>query len=238
MESALMWHLYIRTCCYRSAESVKREGTYMKWSYHLAGFLQDTLMTRETAERKPIETTFITRGNPQLLSQKKLAVFASNATPDLNYLEITGVFNALKTLPIALAGGWHSFMEKVLFTTIEKSDQANYVYYLARDLNSYPFNYQQQEMMRAGKLLVIGRESSQRRINRHSSRWRNKLIFEQTDGVLFLYIRPEGLLHGCFEKLILHGEQVFVLDIPENHRFLCSDAIPVNRENLTDTILL
>jgi len=209
----------------------------MKLSYNLGTFFSNTYYTKEKAVDDPVDGTFITRGNAELLCQKKLAVFASNAVHNLNYLEIVQLFNSLKQQNIALAGGWHSFIEKVLFMTAEKRDSANYLYYVAKDLNNYRFNAQQQQLIEAKKLLMIGRDSTQKRISRNSSRWRNELIFSQMDAVLFIYIRPEGKLHACFERLLEIGMRVLVLDIPENKPFLVSGVAVVNRDNVGETVI-
>jgi hypothetical protein len=208
--------------------------------YTMDMLLERRLCARETqgTDAEAFVNTFITRGNAELLSQKKLAVFATNAVQNLEQHQFAELFGCLKSLPLALTGGWHSFLEKILFNSATVNDHANYIYYLARDLNSYHFSEQQLRLMEADKLLVIARQSAQKRINRHTAGWRNRLIYSQMNGILFLYIRPEGILHACFEQLLKEGHRIFILDIPENRRFICEDTVPVQTENAAELLIL
>ena len=210
----------------------------MKLSYNLGKLLTDRYIARDGQDKEPLNGTFITHGNAELLSQKKLAVFASHSSPEMNFLEIVKLFNCLKNQKIALAGGWHSSLERSLFMTADQSDKANYLYYVAKDLNSYRFNKQQQMLIEAEKLLMIGHDKPKHRIDKISSKWRNQLILSQMDTVLFIYIRPEGFLHSCFEQLLSDGNRIFIFDIPENKPFIVSGVIPLNRENMKEVLFL
>lgn len=200
--------------------------------------LERHLHIREDEESDGMVNTFVTRGNAELLSQKKLAIFASNGIQSANENHFVDFFERLKTLPLALASGWHSFLEKILFNTASDTDCANYIYYLGRDLNTYRFSEHQLALMQADKLLVIARDSAQKRISKHSAGWRNRLIFSQMSGILFLYIRPEGILHNSFEQLRTQGSRIFLLDIPENRHFICRDVVPVHMDTVSELLVL
>ncbi|APF20640.1 hypothetical protein Calab_1233 [Caldithrix abyssi DSM 13497] len=179
---------------------------------------------------------FHTRGNIELLSQTKVAVFASRESPAELSPAAIDLFNKLLHLPISLAGGWQSPLEKTLLKLFRPDVQANLIHYHARELNELSLTEQQSLLLGEQKLLMIAPETAGKRANQSLVRKRDALIFSHCQKVLFFYIHPQGRLEAYFNQLQQSGHSIYLFDHPLNERFVSSHVVLLNGENL-ETIL-
>ncbi len=175
---------------------------------------------------------FITRGNIEILNQRKIAIFSSKLTPKELYTSIESIFQKLRNQNIAIASGWQAPLEKNLFKKIDHGDKANYIYYLAKDLNQKKFDKMEDDLVAQNKLLFLSPNLQKNRITKSLVTERDELLFSQNNKVLFFYISDGGRLEGYFNKLSEQHYQIYILDHPLNQRFFTKDVIPVDEENI------
>jgi hypothetical protein len=175
---------------------------------------------------------FTTRGNIELLSQNKIALFASRKTPETMLPDIFDFFDQLRELPIGLSGGWHSPAEKRLFKRMDVAQTANVLHYFARELNSIKPTAFQEQLLTKKKLLMIAPETKSKRANKTLVRQRDLLLLSQNKKVCFLHISRGGRLENYFNQLLEMKHSVFILEHPLNEAFYCNDAVTLNTQNL------
>ncbi|NOX89996.1 MAG: hypothetical protein GXO77_13330 [Calditrichaeota bacterium] len=175
---------------------------------------------------------FTSRGNIELLSQKKIALFASREVPREIYGSAVDFFNVLIDLPICIAGGWQSPLEKTLYKHIKPAQKANIIHYFAREINGVRLTQIQQHLLNEKKLLMIAPETTSLRPSQNLIKKRDELIFSQTKQICFLYIRPGGRLESYFNLLDQTSHSVYFLDHPLNRIFLTSNVVELNPENI------
>ena len=181
---------------------------------------------------------FQTLGNVELLSQKKLSVFASKNTPDeLKQLTIN-LFEKISKLPIALAGGWQSPLEKSIYQRFDINCTANIIHYIAKDINQFMPTEQQQYLIDQNKLLVVSPEIKEIRASSAAVDKRDRLIFSQNKNIFFLYIELGGRLDKYFRELSQLNYQLYVLDHPLNENYFHDDIIRINKDSVNSIVLL
>lgn len=180
---------------------------------------------------------FHSRGNIELLSQNKLAVFASRETPEELFEPAQTFFRELLRLPISLAGGWQSALEKELLTLFSPQVTANLIQYFAREINHLKLEDWQQALLNENKLLIISPETNQKRPNKSLVSKRDALIFSHCQKVLFFYVQPDGRLQAYFDQLLKSKHQLFLFKHPANRRLLSSDVVYLNSDNLEPLLI-
>lgn len=174
---------------------------------------------------------FETLGNVELLSQQKIALFASRSAPPEIYEPALMLFRELGRLPLTLAGGWHAPLEKFLFKHSKAQEIANYIYYLSTNINQFKANDRQKELLQSDKLLVISPLLKEKQASRPSVKKRDELIFRQVNKILFLYMQPGGRLETYFRQLSEQDYQLYLLDDPLNQSFQHKDVITLSADN-------
>lgn len=180
---------------------------------------------------------FHSRGNIELLSQNKVAVFASRNTPDSLTPALKDLFARLLNLPLSLAGGWQSPVEKQLLKLFNPNVKANLIQYFAREINDLKLAPWQTALLQEQKLLIISPETNSKRPTRGLVSKRDTLIFSHCKKVIFLYIEPGGRLQAYFDQLLQGGHAIFLFEHPLNERFISSDVVFLNEDN-SETLLL
>ena len=175
---------------------------------------------------------FQSRGNIELLSQRKLAVFASQNTPDRIYREAEKLFSALQRLPLSLAGGWQAPLERRLYARADVQQAANYIHYLAKDINEFQPNDLQNRLLQENKLLVLAPEIRAKRASRSLVKQRDALLFSQIDSILFLYISPGGRLDTYLRQLSSPKNKLYILNHPLNQSYFGEDILAIDAENV------
>ncbi len=184
------------------------------------------------SEKTANEQIFHSLGNIELLSQKKLALFSSKETPEPIFQSALELFTALQQQKICLAGGWQSPLEKWLFSHFTPEQNANCIYYLARDVNQFPLSPIHRQLLDHEKLLFIAPPTSSARPSKHLVQKRDALIFSQCRHICFLYINPGGRLQHYLDALVTSNHLIYILDHPLNRPFLTSDFVPLNALNI------
>jgi len=180
---------------------------------------------------------FQTLGNVELLSQKKIAVFASkNAPEELKQLK-DKVFDRFLHMPIALAGGWQSPLEKLVYHQFNNKCESNIIHYIAKDINKFKPTRKQQDLIDQNKLLIVSPELKEIRANISAVDKRDRLIFSQNKNILFLYIEPKGRLEKYFKELSQLNYQLYILDHPRNEALFYDDIILINQDSVESLIL-
>ncbi len=180
--------------------------------------------------------TFETSGNVELLSQQKIALYASKDAPKALYPQALRTFQKLSQMPVSVAGGWQAPLEKYLFRNISMKAKANYIFYLARNINYVQPNEKQQRLLETGKLLFISTGTKQQRISQNTTKERDALLFAQIKKIFFLYINRGGRLERYFNQLSELRYQLFVLDHSLNAEFITEDVIAVSEDNVAELI--
>lgn len=176
-------------------------------------------------------TVFETLGNVELLSQTKVALFASKTAPAELCGQAREVFRTLLRMPITLAGGWQAPLEKSLFNMVEDRFNANVIYYLGRNINEFKPSAVQQLLITENKLLVIAPVLRAKRTSQYAIRKRDALIFSQVKKILFLYIQKGGQLEKYYRQLSALNYQLYLLDHQLNQSFNDEDLVFVNPDN-------
>ncbi len=177
-------------------------------------------------------TLFETLGNAELLTQNRVAVFSSQSVPKKIEPDATRLFHELTNLPVAIAGGWQAPLENKLFRAEARLNaKANFIHYLAKDINTFQPNELQQKLLDAGKLLIIAPGLNQTRPTKKQVNQRDNLLFSQINKILFLYISKGGRLENYLNTLSGHNYQIFILDHPANQNCFPDDVVRINTDN-------
>ena len=181
---------------------------------------------------------FQTLGNVELLSQKKIAIFASKNVPEELVQKKYSVFDELLKSPIALAGGWQSSLEKSIYQRFDINCTANIIHYIAKDINKFKPTELQQDLIDQNKLLVVSPELKEIRASSAAVDKRDWLIFSQNKNIFFLYIELGGRLDKYFRELSQLNYQLYVLDHPLNENYFHDDIIRINKDSVNSIVLL
>lgn len=177
-------------------------------------------------------TQFESKGNIELLSQSKLAVFTSKNTPREISESAQRLFLSLCKLKISLAGGWQAPLEKQLLNLTYAGMPANIIYYSAKDLGQIKQNQKLAALDNEHKLLIVSAKSRTNRVSKNDINKRDTLLFNQVEKVLFMYIAHGGRLEKYYNQLLQKDFPVYVLEHDLNRSFLNNGAIALSRDNL------
>ena len=176
------------------------------------------------------------KGSIELLSQRKLAVFASRNAPREIYKSAEELFKALQKLYLSLAGGWQAPLERRLFESADPHQPANYIYYLAKDINAFRPTPLQQRILDENKLLMLSPEIKAKRTSQSLVKQRDALLFSQIDSVLFIYIHPGGRLEGYLHQLSERKNKLYILNHPLNQPYFGEDILPLDVDNAEEVL--
>ncbi len=174
---------------------------------------------------------FETRGNVELLSANRFALFASQSTTNDLIHHSKEVFSALKQSPFCAVGGWQAKAEKQILSFLNKKTNAAIIHYLAKDLNRFIPNASQQNYLEENRLLFVAPPLNRPRPSRKEITLRDQLLFSQTRKIFFLYVRPGGRLETYLKFLNVNDYTLFILDHPKNKPFFDSGLIKINPDN-------
>jgi hypothetical protein len=175
---------------------------------------------------------FMTRGNIEILNQKKVALFTSRDTPQDLFPHIEALFNILRKMGAAVAGGWQAPFEKKMYKDIRPTDKSNYIYYLAKDINQLRLSQSEENLVNNAKLLFVAPNFKGKRISKSLVTARDELLFAQNNKILFFYISRGGRLEEYYKQLNPQVFQIYILDHPVNRHFFANDVTAVNEDNI------
>ena len=176
-------------------------------------------------------------GNKNLLNHKPIAVFCSREIPLSIYHTANETFAELLKLPVALAGGWQSALEKRVLKNYSEDSQANIIYFLAKGINRFNTPKYLTSLMNSGRLLVVSPFLDEKRIEKRFVAARDELLLSLIQRFLFLYINPEGSLKNIFTRCVNQGRQVYILEHQVNSAYLRDGVTSVNRNNMREVLL-
>ena len=179
---------------------------------------------------------FETRGNIELLSQKNLAVFASRTTPDEIFDSAEELFNKLLYKQLAVCSGWQAPLEKRLLKKFNAMQNANLVFYTAKDIAAVNLDNSLEKMEQAGKLLIISSCARGERASAATVNKRDRLILQQVKRLLFLFIQPGGRLEQYFKNYNTPGYSLYLLDHPLNQPFMMENIVAINSDSIPDDL--
>ena len=186
----------------------------------------------------PILSKFKSRGNIELLSRKRVALFASRKTPAEIYPAASGLFHVICNLPLCLGGGWQAPLERKLLKLLPGIPRAGLIYYSATDIGERVLNPKLQKIFDAEKLLLLCAEAAPGRASRSAVDKRDQLLFSQITRIIFFHIAPKGRLESVFNTLLHNNNTPFVLDHPLNEPFLNAGGLAINEDNAQDLLLI
>jgi len=179
-----------------------------------------------------ILSQFETRGNIELLSQNRIAVFASKETAQQLFTPSYELFKKLIQNPVSIASGWHAPLEKDLLDLCTARMPANIIYYSAKDIGQIKQSPLLTALEKEQKLLVVSAQSKQARASKTGVDKRDELLLSQIKKVLFFYIAPGGRLEEYFNMLLKGDYEIFLFEHKLNKIFYNSGCTLINEDNL------
>lgn len=176
-------------------------------------------------------------GNKDLLNRQAIAVFCSREIPLSIYHTANETFSELLKLPVTMAGGWQSALEKRVLKNYGSESKADIIYFLAKGINKFSVPKYLSPLIDSGRLLVVSPFLDEKRIEKRFVAARDELVLSLIQRFLFLYINPEGSIKNIFTHCIREGRQVYILEHQANSAYLCDGVISVNRKNMREVLL-
>jgi predicted Rossmann fold nucleotide-binding protein DprA/Smf involved in DNA uptake len=183
------------------------------------------------------ETRFYKNGNEALLDNSPIAVFCSREIPLSIYHTANEIFIELLKLPVTVAGGWQSAMEKRVLKNYGSGSQAGIIYFLAKGINKFHIPEHLKHLMDTERLLTISPFLDEKRIEKRFVAIRDELILNLAKRLFFLYINPEGSLKNIFYRCVSEGREVYLLEHQANSPYFRDGVKPINLKNIRDVLL-
>ncbi|MDP3110515.1 MAG: hypothetical protein Q8M71_00240 [Thermodesulfovibrionales bacterium] len=176
-------------------------------------------------------------GDKKLLNNNSVAVYCSKELPLSIYHTANETFSELLKLPLTVAGGWQSAMEKRVLKNYGKESQADIIYFLAKGINRFILPAYLSSLMQSKKLLVISPFQDKKRADKKAVEMRDELILSFINRFLFLYIKQGGYLEGIFRRCLNDGKDVYMLEHQANSRYFVDGVKPLNTKNLREILI-
>ncbi|MEK7399098.1 MAG: hypothetical protein AAB116_19350 [Candidatus Poribacteria bacterium] len=160
------------------------------------------------------QADFYYSGNIELLKRTPVAIFCSREIPLSIYHQANELFLKMFSLPLILAGGWQSAMEKRMLKNCKIQNASacpQIIYFLAKGIKNFSLPDYLEKPYNEGNLLVISPYLKQKCISIKRVQVRDKLILRLIDRYLFLYINPGGQLEALYEKCLQKEKMVYLL---------------------------
>ncbi|GAB4332979.1 MAG: hypothetical protein Kow0037_11010 [Calditrichia bacterium] len=167
-------------------------------------------------------------GNPNLLKEPSVAIFSSRGIPPGYKKEIFKAIQNLAQLPNPLISSWHSQLEQHLQKQ-RRPENGGIIFLTSREPDKsrlsptvIPFFGWHNAL-----LLQLPPKSTSK------SGWfeqRNQLIMQIAKKVVFLYVRPSGMVEDLLKLSLQLGKIVYVVDIIPNRRWIKPPVRPLSAE--------
>lgn len=185
------------------------------------------------------QTDFYYSGKIELLKKDTVAIFCSREIPLSLYHPANELFLKMLSLPIVLAGGWQSVMEKRIlknYTAQNGSARAQIIYFLAKGIKGFSLPAYLEKPYNEGNLLVVSPCLAEKRISSKKVQARDELILRLIDRYLFLYINPGGHLETVYKTCLQQKKIVRLLKHHLNAEYLKDNVKPIEEINVEDLI--
>jgi len=182
------------------------------------------------AEGAPPEITV--RGNLDILRATKLAIFCSVQCPGNLILQAYDLARALRGLPIAVIGGFHTPMEKECLRLLLRG-KSPVIICTARSIDRYRIPADWREPLAAGRVLLLSPfTESHRRTTADLAAARNELVAAIADEALVTYASSGGKTEALVRRMLASKKPVFTLAAAENEALVAVGASPVHLTDL------
>ena len=176
------------------------------------------------------------KGNKELLDTDVICLFCSRATPLSLYYPAFDFLKCVMNLPVTLAGGWHSPLEKKALKSRKLNSQSNIIFYLAKGIDNFAVPKELLIDFKDGKVLIVSKWKGSKRIDQKKADERNKLMVETLNKFLFLSINETGNLESIYKSCLALNKQVYLLNHPSNSIWMNDNTINVSQGNLKGII--
>lgn len=184
------------------------------------------------------EDNFYYSGKIELLKKNTVGIFCSREIPLSIYHSANELFTKMLSLPIVLAGGWQSVMEKRILRSYkaQNSNVAQMIYFLAKGIRVFTLPAYLEKPYNEGNLLVISPYLEGKHISLKRVQVRDGLILRLIDRYLFLYINPGGYLETVYKSCLKEKKIVYLPKHHLNAEYLRDNVKPIEGTNVEDLI--
>jgi len=175
-------------------------------------------------------------GNEQLLDTNPIAIYCSREIPLSIYQPSLKLIQSLMSMPLTLAGGWLSTLERTALKSRTPSAPSNIIFFLAKGINDYKIPADLRSDLDAGRALFISPFMKGKRIDRKMVTRRDELILSHINRYLFLNINEGGNLDKLFDQCLQLKKDIFLLDHFSNHGWAIDKVELISGDNLGDLV--
>jgi predicted Rossmann fold nucleotide-binding protein DprA/Smf involved in DNA uptake len=155
-------------------------------------------------------------GNTDLLTRPKLALFCSTRCPGTLILQTYDLAQRLRQAPTAVAGGFHTPVEKTCLEALLRGPGAVIICPAARLSGArIPAAYRQ-PLTEARMLLLSPFPETLRRATAETATARNRFVAGLAERIFIAYAAPESRTEALCRELLAVGREVWTLDNAAN----------------------
>lgn len=175
-------------------------------------------------------------GDPAILHSPLLALLCSTRCPGRLILRTYDLAVALRDAAVAVAGGFHTPMEKECLALLLRGAQP-VVVCPARSIAGMRVPPAYRYPLAAGRLLLLSPfTESERRITAETAERRNRFVAALADTALVAHAAPGSRTEALCREIARSGARLLTLDDPANAHLATLGAIPVRPEDITTSL--
>ncbi|GBE41323.1 DNA recombination-mediator protein A [bacterium BMS3Bbin09] len=159
-------------------------------------------------------------GNPDLLTQDKLAIFCSNQCPGELILKTYDFLRKQKGLSGTFISGFHSSIEEECLRILLK-DRQNVIICPARSVEGMQIRKEYYKPIEEGRLFLLSPfEKKHNRISAQRSEFRNHFVAAIADKILVPHAAPNSKTEKLCRELIEKGKTILTFDGKHNRNLI------------------
>ncbi len=171
-------------------------------------------------------------GNEVLLKANPVAIYCSREIPLSIYQPALELVQTLMTIPLTLAGGWQSALEKASLKTRTPGSPSNIIFFIAKGVQGFKIPLYLREDLDARKVLLVSPFMEGKRIDKRKVAKRDDLILSLINRFLFLNIDEGGNLDKLFNQCLNLKKEVFLLNHFSNHGWAIGNVELISSDKL------
>jgi len=172
-------------------------------------------------------------GNEQLLQENPIAIYCSREISSSVHQASLDLVQSLMSLPLTLAGGWQSTVEKDALKVRGSGSHSNIIYFLAKGIQNFKLPKSLRIDLDMGKVLIVSLWMQKERVDSQKVEKRDELMLYKLERFLFLNISKGGKLEELFYHCLDREKEVLLLDHPENQQWVNPKVILLSGKNAT-----
>jgi len=177
-------------------------------------------------------TSVVALGNRDILSAQTLALFCSVQCPGRLILQTYDLALALQKTDLAVAGGFHTPMEKECLTLLLRGTQP-VVVCPARSIAGMRVPAAYRKPLTDGRLLLLSPFEEKRcRVTAQMGAIRNRFVAALADEVFVAHAAAGSRTEQLCREVLGWGKPLLTLDRPENAGLVEMGAVPVTPETV------